>query len=101
MRPKTIRVNQVLNTRPYLFGLPANIVVPLMIILALTAFFWMLFRPPTLMCIFVFGVFAGAYFFLFGQEWWRLAAKFINPPRWVRSNIQRIPFDLNRHESKR
>lgn len=102
MRPKTIRVNQILNTRPYLFGLPANIVIPLMLVLVLTLFVWMLFRVPPLMCIFVFGVFSGSYFFVFGQEWWRLAAKFFKPPWWVRSNIQIILFDVRRHyESKR
>lgn len=44
-----------------------------------------------------------AYFFLFGQEWWRLVKRFRSPPRWIRIDVQAAPLTLNRtkHESKK
>ena len=98
-----IVVNQVLDTRPRIFSLPVSVIVPIMFIVSVVGCIGYIARFSGYMILFTMIVFVCVYFFLFGQESWRLTAKFTKPPRWVRSDVQAIPFMLEResHDAKR
>ncbi|MEM9946136.1 MAG: hypothetical protein AAF810_08745 [Cyanobacteria bacterium P01_D01_bin.36] len=94
------RVSRVLDSRPRIFSLPASIILPAMFITAASLALTMAFGWPLYMLFLSVLTFNAAYFFLFGQEWWRLVVRFSTPPAWVRADIPAKPFSLVRHESK-
>ncbi|MEM6453013.1 MAG: hypothetical protein AAF703_22185 [Cyanobacteria bacterium P01_D01_bin.105] len=92
-----ITVSKVLDSRPRIFSLPTTIVIPAMFIVVgtgSTAYLLGLSGTMTLLWVVTF---LGIYFFLFGQESWRLMAKLRKPPSWVRSDVSAIPFTLDRY----
>lgn len=100
MRNERIEVSQVLDLQPRLFSLPATIIVPILFLVGLTTMICWMLAVSVYMTILTAITFNCAYFFLFGQEWWRLIVKFKRPPRWVRADVDAIPFAINRHEIK-
>lgn len=102
---KRIKVSQVLDERARIFSMPAAIILPALLIISFTGMLTYLLGFPSLMIIFTIVCFTGIYFFLFGQEWWRLFVKFYRTPIWVRSDVLAVPFTLKpraylpRHEA--
>ena len=96
-----IRINRVLDLRPRIFSLPVSIIVPMLFIVPGTGTIcWMLqFSGPFTLFVVVISV--AVYFFLFGQEYWRLLAKFSQVPIWARSDVKAVPFSLNRDERRK
>lgn len=100
MNDKTVKVSKVLDTSPRLFSLPASIVLPVLFISAITGLsLWVFEAPMELLLAGVVSVNC-AYFFLFGQDWWRLASKFRKQPRWVRGNVRAVPLSKGRRKTK-
>ncbi|WP_198011499.1 hypothetical protein [Synechococcus sp. PCC 7335] len=95
---KRIVVSQVLDSKPRIFSLPVAIIMPLLMVGTSTGFIAYILQlsPYSILAVVIVSI--ALYFFLFGQEGWRLIAKFRKQPDWVRSDIQAIPFTLNRNE---
>lgn len=100
---KRREVSRVLDTRPRMFSLPVAIILPALFVTGISTMLPLMLGMPIYMLILTAFTFNTAYFFLCGQEWWRLIVKFQTPPRWVRADVQAIPFTLNRkkHENSR
>ena len=100
MRNERIEVSQVLDLQPRLFSLPATIIVPILFLIGITAMLCWMASASVYMTLLTIITINCAYFFLFGQEWWRLVVKFKRPPHWVRADVEAIPFAINRNETK-
>lgn len=91
-----ITVNQVLDARPRIFSLPVAIIVPVMFIVTGAGTIGYILRLSGYMVLLIIVVCMAAYFFLFGQQSWKLMSKFRKPFAWVRSDVQAVPFTLDR-----
>ena len=96
-----IRVNKVLDLRPRLFSLPVTIVIPMMFLLPIIGIICHISEFSGLFSLFVVITSVAVYFFLFGQEYWRLLAKFQSVPNWVRADVKAIPFSLSNESNKK
>ncbi|CAN5738179.1 hypothetical protein BH23CYA1_BH23CYA1_22570 [soil metagenome] len=93
-------VSRVLDSKPRIFSLPTAVIVPAMFIVVAVGMTAYTMKLPGYMILLSVTVFLTGYFFLFGQEWWRLVSKFGNPPRWVRTDVLAMRFTLVRNEKK-
>ncbi|MGB3766570.1 MAG: hypothetical protein WA947_08420 [Phormidesmis sp.] len=91
-----ITVNQVLDARPRIFSLPVAIIVPVMFIVTGAGAGGYILRMNGYMILLTIVVCMSVYFFLFGQQSWKLLAKFRKPYKWVRADVQAVPFTLDR-----
>jgi hypothetical protein len=91
-----ITVNQVLDARPRIFSLPVAIIVPMMFVVSLGGSIGYILQLSGYMILLAIVVCAAIYFFLFGQQSWKLLAKFRNPSQWIRVDVQAVPFTLDR-----
>ena len=99
-RDEPIKVSNVLDTTPRLFSLPAPIVLPALFISAITALTLWVFKAPGELLLAGTVAMNCGYFFLFGQEWWRLFSKFRKPPQWVRGDVRAIPVSKARRKTR-
>lgn len=93
-------VSNVLNTRPNIFSVAPELVLPALAITGIAGVVSIMIKSSITLAIINVLVFNVVYFFLFGREWWRLAKKFKRPPIWIRTNVQAISFVLRRSEKK-
>ena len=91
-----ITVNQVLDARPRIFSLPVTIIIPVMFIVVGAGAVGYILGLSGYMILLTIMVCMAVYFFLFGQQSWKLLAKFRKPYEWVRADVQAVPFTLNR-----
>jgi hypothetical protein len=91
-----ITVNQVLDARPRIFSLPVAIIVPTMFIVSVSSGIGYILQLSGYMILLAIVVCTATYFFLFGQQSWKLLAKFKKPLDWVRADVQAVPFTLDR-----
>lgn len=95
-----ITVSRVLDSRPRIFSLPTAIIVPAMFIVTSVGSIAYILQFPGYMILLSIVAFMITYFFLFGQESWRLLAKFRTPPKWTRSDVKAVPFTLTRRNNE-
>lgn len=100
-RDEVVRTSDVLDVSPRLFNLPVTVILPIMFLSGITTFIIWTIQAEGYLLIAANVAVNAAYFFLFGQEWWRLVCKFKHPPRLVRGDVRAVPLTLRGRTRKR